>query len=84
MAAQDYEQLTYGSPDGAQLGGASTDKVGFWGATPVVRQSGSGAITLTTVTATSPYGFATATAASAFVQEMKAISDALRTLGIIG
>lgn len=35
MAAQDYEQVTYGSPDGAQVGGASTDKIGFWGATPV-------------------------------------------------
>jgi hypothetical protein len=39
MAAQDYEQLTNGSPDGAQLGGASTDKVGFFGATPIVRPS---------------------------------------------
>lgn len=35
MAAQDYEQVTYGSPDGAQVGGASTDKIGFWGVTPV-------------------------------------------------
>lgn len=35
MAAQDYEQVTYSGPDGAQVGGASTDKIGFWGVTPV-------------------------------------------------
>ena len=35
MAAQDYEQCFYSSPDGGQVGGASTDKVGFWGVTPV-------------------------------------------------
>lgn len=39
MAAQDYEQAFYGSPDGAQVGGASTDKVGFYGATPITRPS---------------------------------------------
>jgi len=35
MAAQDYEQVTYGSPDGAQVGSASTELIGFWGKTPV-------------------------------------------------
>ena len=35
MAAQDYEQVTYSGPDGAQVGAASTDKIGFWGVTPV-------------------------------------------------
>lgn len=35
MAAQDYEQVTYSGPDGAQVGKASTEKVGFWGVTPV-------------------------------------------------
>jgi hypothetical protein len=37
MAAQDYEQVTYGSPDGAQIGASATDKVGFFGATPRVQ-----------------------------------------------
>lgn len=48
MAAT-YEQITYGSPDGAQLGGAATDKIGFWGTTPVVKPA---ALTtaLTTIT----------------------------------
>jgi len=34
-----YEQVTYNSPDGAQIGKASTEKLGFFGATPVARPS---------------------------------------------
>lgn len=34
-----YERLDYGSPDGCQIGGAATDKIGFFGATPVVKVS---------------------------------------------
>ena len=34
-----YERLDYGSPDGSQWGGASTDPLGFYGVTPVVRQA---------------------------------------------
>lgn len=34
-----YERLDYGSPDGSQICGTSTERLGFWGATPAVRQS---------------------------------------------
>lgn len=34
-----YERIDYGSPDGCQLGGAATDKIGFFGATPIVKPS---------------------------------------------
>jgi hypothetical protein len=37
MAAQDYEQCTYNSPSGAQIGSSATEKVGFFGAVPVVQ-----------------------------------------------
>lgn len=40
MAAQDYEQVTYNSADGAQIGSSATEKIGFFGATPVVKQIG--------------------------------------------
>lgn len=40
MAAQDYEQVTYNAPAGAQIGQSATEKVGFFGATPVVQQTG--------------------------------------------
>ena len=39
MAAQDYEQVTYNSPTGAMIGKSATEKVGFFGATPVVQQT---------------------------------------------
>ena len=32
-----YEQVTYNSPDGALIGNATTDKIGFYGTTPVVQ-----------------------------------------------
>lgn len=32
-----YERIDYGSDDGCQIGGAATDKIGFYGATPVAR-----------------------------------------------
>lgn len=37
MAAQDYEQVTYNAPAGAQIGSSPTEKVGFFGAVPVVQ-----------------------------------------------
>lgn len=37
MAAQDYEQVTYNGPAGAQIGKSATEKVGFFGATPVAQ-----------------------------------------------
>jgi hypothetical protein len=37
MAAQDFEQVTYNAPGGAQIGQSATEKIGFFGATPVVQ-----------------------------------------------
>jgi hypothetical protein len=39
MAAQDFEQVTYNSPAGAQIGSAATEKVAFYGATPVTQRA---------------------------------------------
>ena len=36
-----YERLDYGSPDGAQIGGAAGDKIGFFGATPASQRANS-------------------------------------------
>lgn len=46
MAAQDFEQVTYNGPAGAQIGSSATEKVGFYGATPIVQ--GGGVTTVTT------------------------------------
>jgi len=49
----EYESVTSGLPDGAQVGKSATEKVGFWGHIPVV---GPAALTtqLTTLTHTAP------------------------------
>lgn len=52
MAAQDYEQVTYNSPAGAQVGSSSTEKVGFFGATPIARPSVTWRNTTTATTST--------------------------------
>jgi len=70
MAAQDYEQVTYNSPAGAQVGQSSTEKIGFFGATPVVQ------VAVTAV--------ATATATTALNEtKINRLYTALRTLGLI-
>lgn len=42
-----YENVTYNSPDGAQIGASATEKVGFFGAAPVVRPSGASQTAIT-------------------------------------
>lgn len=61
-----YERLDYGSDDGSQWGGASTDKLGAYGQTPTVRLN----IGL---------GLSTATHASTLVST---IAEALKTFGL--
>lgn len=39
-----YERLDYGSADGCQIGGAASDKVGFYGKVPVVQRPYSSAV----------------------------------------
>jgi len=67
MAAQDYEQLSYGAPDGCMIGKSATEKVGFFGATPVVQQA--------TVAA--------ATDATTVIVTANACRTALRNLGLM-
>ncbi len=33
------EQVTYNSPDGAIMGSSATEKIGFYGATPIVQRA---------------------------------------------
>lgn len=34
-----FERLDYGSPDGSQWGTVTSDRLGYYGVTPVVQQS---------------------------------------------
>jgi hypothetical protein len=56
MAAQDYEQVTYNSPAGAQIGQSATEKVGFYGATPVVQRATASTHTTTNVVTSASFG----------------------------
>jgi len=71
-----YERVDYGSPDGSQWGGSSTDKLAFYGTTPIVQRSGA-------AQATSLVGTASSTAVGT---DMKAavieIMNTLQQLGV--
>jgi hypothetical protein len=53
MAAQDYEQVTYNSPSGAQMGQSATEKIGFYGAVPIVQRASSAQASSLAVTSAS-------------------------------
>ena len=70
-----YERLDYGSTDGCQVGGAATDKIGFYGATPVVQRATATTHTTTNVVTSASFG----TLQVAQVQE---IMNTLAALGL--
>lgn len=76
-------QLGDGNPDGVTIGGSATEKVSFYGVTPVVQAAVTTAPVSTAATATSPYGFATSTQADAIVTWIRAADTALKNIGII-
>ncbi len=80
------KQLSDRNPDGTQLGqDSTTDKVGFYGATPVVQPLGAGqaAVSTTAATTTTPWGFTTSTQANAIVSLVNQMRSDLVTLGLI-
>lgn len=75
MAAQDYEQVTYNGPAGAQVGAAATDKIGFYGATPVVQRATATTHTTTNVVTSASYG-------TLQVAQMQEVMNTLAGLGL--
>jgi hypothetical protein len=75
MAAQDYEQVTYNGPAGAQIGAAATDKIGFYGATPVVQRATATTHTTTNVVTSASYG-------TLQVAQMQEVMNTLAGLGL--
>ena len=64
-----YERVDYGSDDGAHFGGSATDKIGFYGATPIAK-------------ATLVQSASTRTT-TALRAELSALQNALANLGLI-
>jgi hypothetical protein len=75
MAAQDFEQVTYNSPDGAQIGQSATEKVGFYGATPVVQRATATTHTTTNVVTSASFG-------TLQVAQIQEIQNTLIALGL--
>ena len=75
MAAQDYEQVTYNAPAGAQIGSSATEKIGFYGATPVVQRATSTSHTTTNVVTSASYG-------TLQVAQMQEVQNTLIALGL--
>ena len=68
------QRLDYGHPDGTNIGGAATDKIGFYGATPVVQRA-----TATTHTTTN-----VVTSASFGTLQVAQIQEIMNTLAAVG
>ena len=75
MAAQDYEQVTYNSPAGAQIGQSASEKIGFYGATPVVQRATATTHTTTNVVTSASYG-------TLQVAQMQVVMNTLAGLGL--
>ena len=71
--------------DGNYIGRRTTDKIGFYGAAPVVRPTSLAAAAVTTVcsTSTSSYGFTSSTQAMAVLTLVNDIRAKLVSLGLM-
>ena len=80
----EYEQVTYNAPDGSQMGRATTDKIAFYGSTPIVQPTISSAISTTaSISTTGLYGFASSTEAMQVVNAVSTMAYQLKQLGLV-
>ncbi len=70
-----YERLDTGSVDGCQIGGSTTDKVAFFGTTPISQRAG-------TAQATSIWG--TSATTSLDTARVATITEVMNTLAALG
>lgn len=76
-------QLSDLDSDGTVLGQSASDKIAFFGATPVVQQTHVAAVSTTAATTTSPWGFSTSTQADAIVSLVNQCRTALVNTGLM-
>jgi len=79
------EYIGHNGEDGMCVGLASSEKLGFYGATPAARTDFTAAAVVTTVavsTTSNIWGFSTSTQANAIVTLVNEIRAALVTLGL--
>jgi len=71
----EYNHLSDGRPDGTMVGNAASDKVGFYGATPVVQRATATTHTTTNVVTSASYG-------TLQVAQMQEVMNTLAGLGL--
>lgn len=83
--ATSYEQVTYNSPDGAQMGKSATEKIGFYGVAPIVQPSGAAQVTMTAFSPmqTSPFGWSTSAEMITTLAQITEIRNVLVNLGLM-
>lgn len=69
-----YEQVTYNSPDGALMGKDATEKIGFYGTTPVVQRATAATHTTTNVVTSASYG----------TLQVAQLQEVMNTLAVLG
>lgn len=82
-----YERLDYGSPDGSQWGGASTDNLGLYGVTPVTQYTAVPAASTWIATgqstaSASTYGLNSLEAVTTLILQVSSMNAAGRRLGL--
>ena len=79
-----YERLDYGSPDGSQWGGTSSDALAFYGETPVTRYATALAAStyLVSTATTATTGYISAVQLSSFISNVSSVIRALQRYGL--
>jgi hypothetical protein len=86
----EFEQVTYNSPDGAQICRTSTDAIAFYGATPVARPQTVSTNDVSTVSSQSTssgagvgFGFVTLVEYTNLVTAVSTMQRALKQMGVL-
>lgn len=79
------EHLSKGNDDGTTLGQATTDKISFYGVTPIAQRAGAAqaAVGTTAATTSTPWGYGSSTQADAIVSLVNELRAAAVALGLI-
>ena len=83
-----YERLDYGSPDGSQWGGSSSESLGLYGVTPVTQYTAVGSVSAYEFASTNggtsglTFGFCTYAAATSLMYQVSSMNAAGRRLGL--
>ena len=80
----EYELVTYNAPDGAQFGKSTTDKIAFYGSTPIVKPTIDSAVSTTSTISTSgAWGFASQAEINQIVAAVSTTAYQLKQLGLV-